>query len=127
LIWATPESYLRLDVGTGGPREVFFSGCIENRDAVFGRGQLPFKTGLPEAPVAVHLRFERSAERVRALCSEDGEAWFRVGEADFAVDGPLQVGLYANGEIDRVIHPGSHPKGTAIRFLLFQQWEFAKD
>jgi hypothetical protein len=45
-----------------------------------------------------------------------------VGEVEFQAADALQVGLYANGDIDRVIHPGSHAEGTAIRFLSFQQW-----
>jgi hypothetical protein len=69
------------------------------------------------------LRIERVGERVRALCSVDGETWFLVGETRFVVADPLQVGLYANGEIDRVIHPGAHVEGTAIRFLAFDLWE----
>jgi tetratricopeptide (TPR) repeat protein len=131
LIWKDSESYLLLDVGTGGQHEVFFSGCVENQDAVFGRGRLP--RGAPRqaqdhpgqacgAPERVHLRLERTGERVRALCSLDGEAWFSVGETDFPAVDPLQVGVYANGDIDRIVHPGSYADGTAIRFRSFSQW-----
>jgi hypothetical protein len=52
----------------------------------------------------------------------DGESWLLVGETRFEVAEPVQVGLYANGEIDRVVHPGAHVDGTAIRFLSFRQW-----
>jgi hypothetical protein len=122
VIWEGRESYLRLDVGTGGPHEVFFAGCVENQDAVLGRGQLPGGKTLQGAPKAVHLRFERTGEQVRALCSADGATWFLVGETRFVSAGSLQVGLYANGAIDRVVHPGAHSEGTAIRFLSFRQW-----
>jgi len=122
LVWKDRESYLRLDVGTGGAHEVFFGGCIENRDVVIGRGRLPGGQHLQSAPQAIHLRIERTGERVRALCSGDGETWFLVGEIDLAARVPIQVGLYANGEIDRVVHPGAHGDGTAIRFLSFKQW-----
>jgi tetratricopeptide (TPR) repeat protein len=122
VIWEDGESYLRLDAGTGGPREVFLSGCIENRDAVIGRGRLPAMVGLQDGPEVVYLRLERTGGRVRALCSADGETWFSVGETEFAMIDPLKVGVYANGEIDRVVYPGTHVKGTAIRFLSFQQW-----
>jgi len=77
---------------------------------------------LQNAPNAVYLRIERTGERIRALCSGDGEKWFLVGEARFTAPDPIQVGLYANGEIDRVVHPGAHTDGTAIRFLSFRQW-----
>jgi tetratricopeptide (TPR) repeat protein len=122
VIWKDRESYLRLDVGTGGLRDVFFAGCIENQDAVIGRGQLPADTGRLDSLLAVHLRLERVAERVRALCSVDGESWFSVGEIRFEAFDPVQVGLYANGEIDRLVHPGAHTEGAAIRFLSFRQW-----
>jgi predicted ATPase/class 3 adenylate cyclase len=124
LIWKDRESYLRLDVGTGGACEVFIAGCIENQDAVLGRGRLRVsrEADQPEGPHTVHLRLERTGEIVRALCSMDGETWFSVGETGFAVADPIQVGLYANGDIDRVIHPGAYAEGTAIRFLSFKQW-----
>lgn len=120
LIWKNRESYLRLDVGTGGAHEVFFAGCVENQDVVIGRGRLPGVVEQQEG--IVHLRLERVGERVRALCSRDGETWFTVGETQFVAADPLQVGVYANGEIDRVVHPGACTDGTAIRFLTFEQW-----
>jgi hypothetical protein len=42
---------------------------------------------------------------------------------EFSPEGPLQVGLYANGDIHRVRFPGAHPNGTAIRFESFTMWE----
>jgi tetratricopeptide (TPR) repeat protein len=122
LLWRDRETYLRLDVGTGGSQEVFLAGCIENQDAVIGRGRLPVDPGRADGPLTVYLRLERVAERVRALCSADGETWFSVAEIQFEASDPVQVGLYANGEIDRVVHPGVHAKGAAIRFHSFQQW-----
>ena len=94
----------------------------QNQDAVIGRGRLPDAHHLQKAPLAVYLRMERTGEHVRALCSVDGEMWFLVGETRFAVDEPIQVGVYANGEIYRSVHPGAFVDGTAIRFLSFQQW-----
>jgi hypothetical protein len=122
VVWRDEESYLRLDVGTNGPHEVFFAGCIENQDAVFGRGRLPGRAEQPNGSPCVHLRIERAAGHVRALCSVDGEGWFSVGEVEFSGDDALQIGVYANGEIDRLIYPGAHAQGTSIRFLSFQQW-----
>jgi hypothetical protein len=70
----------------------------------------------------VFLRLERIGERVTALCSADGVEWFTVGQVAFPAAGPLQIGLYASGVIDRTIYPGAHPDGTAIRFDSFQLW-----
>ena len=57
-----------------------------------------------------------------ALCSADGENWFTVGHAAFAVEDPIQVGLHAIGNIDRTIYRGAYPDGAAIRFESFQLW-----
>jgi predicted ATPase/class 3 adenylate cyclase len=136
LMWADAENYLRLDVGTGGGREVLFGGCIRNVDLVAGRGRLPQaasggqatsedRSEGPTAPILtgkVHLRLERIGEDVRALCSLDGAEWFSVGQVAFPVADPLRLGLYANGNIDRLIYPGAYPDGTAIRFEAFQMW-----
>ena len=43
------------------------------------------------------LRLERAGDEVRALCSADGQQWYRVGQATFAADAPLLVGLHAIG------------------------------
>ena len=67
------------------------------------------------------LRLERAGSRVRALCSADGSEWFSAGEAEFPVEGPLEVGLFATGTIDRTIYHGAFPDGTAIRFEAFEQ------
>jgi regulation of enolase protein 1 (concanavalin A-like superfamily) len=69
------------------------------------------------------LRLERVGERMRALCSADGEEWFSVGSITFPVQSPVQVGLHAIGHIDRTIYHGAYPLGTAIRFESFELWE----
>jgi tetratricopeptide (TPR) repeat protein len=130
LIWADEENYLRLDVGTGGGREVFLGGCVRNVDLVAGRGRLPeadsvdVPSGAPDSlPTGqVHLRLERIGERVRALCSVDGVQWFLVGQLAFDVPDSLHVGLYANGNIDRLIYAGAYPEGTGMRFGSFELW-----
>ena len=48
--------------------------------------------------------------------------WFRVGQVDFPVAGPLQVGLVAIGFPDRTIYHAPYPDGTAIRFTDFRLW-----
>jgi hypothetical protein len=124
LLWQDEENYLRLDRGTRGPCEISFQGCIGNQDVVIGRGRLAAgDSGTREVGNAkVWLRLERVGERVRALCSADGEEWFSVGAVDFLVAGPLHVGLHAIGMIDRTIYHGAYPDGTAIRFAEFRLW-----
>lgn len=58
---------------------------------------------------------EGAGERVRSLCSADGEAWFSVGEVGFCLDDPLKVGLHVIGNTIRTIHRDANPDGTVIR------------
>jgi tetratricopeptide (TPR) repeat protein len=129
LMWVDRENYVWLDVGTGGAREVMFGSCISNVDQVTGRGRLPLAASQDQVESCpcpallcgeAHLRLERIGEQVRALCSVDGEDWFSIGEVTFPASDPLQVGLYANGNIDRLIYPAAYADGTAIRFGSFQ-------
>jgi hypothetical protein len=117
LLWHDKENYLRLDRGTRGTREISFQGCLANQDVIIGRGRLEL-----DGSAHVFLRLERTDDRVRALCSADGAGWFSVGYVDFPVEGPLQVGLHAIGNIDRTIYHGAYPDGTAIRFEAFALW-----
>jgi tetratricopeptide (TPR) repeat protein len=117
LLWQDQENYLCLGRGTRGPCQVSLWGCLGNMDAIIGRGRLDCE---PDGPV--FLRLERVGEQVNALCSADGEQWFNVGSAAFPIAGPLQVGLYAVGWIDRTVYHGAYPHGTAIRFESFQLW-----
>jgi hypothetical protein len=45
-----------------------------------------------------------------------------VGDVEFPVESPLQVGLHAIGNIDRTVYHGAYPDGTAIRFESFTIW-----
>ena len=114
LLWKDEGNFLRLDTGTRGRYEISFSGCIGNEDIIIGRGRLPSER--------VSLRLERLGDHVRALCSPDGEEWFTVGDVDFQVEDPIEIGLHAIGAIDRTIYHGAYPKGTAIRFESFRLW-----
>jgi hypothetical protein len=114
LLWKDPGNFLCLRRGALGPHEVAFSGRRDDEDRILGRGRLP------AAPV--FLRLERRGRCVRALCSGDGQAWHSVGDGEFPVVDPVEVGLCAIGAIDRTIYPGAHPEGTAIRFTSFQLW-----
>jgi tetratricopeptide (TPR) repeat protein len=132
LLWIDKANYLCLGWGTGGPREITLSGCVEGQDAIYGRGRLPPRSGEGAAGVPlerVWLRLEwgepeaaGSGRRGRALCSADGEAWYTTGSILFPCDERTQVGLYACGNIDRSIYHGAYPEGTAIRFESFCCW-----
>jgi DNA-binding SARP family transcriptional activator len=114
LLWKDRQNFLRLDIGTCGRHEIRFQGCVRNNDVIIGRGRL-----LSER---IFLRLERLGRRVNALCSADGEKWFTVGQVEFPVADPLEVGLHAIGMIDRLVYPGAWPEGTAIRFETFQMF-----
>ncbi len=114
LLWKDRKNWLRLDRGALGAYEISFRGCLGNKDLVFGRGCLPSDR--------VYLRLERLGRHVSALCSVDGVEWFTVGHVEFPDDDPVEVGLHATGNIDRLIYHGAYPDGTAIRFESFQLW-----
>ena len=119
LLWKDDKNFLRLDRGTRGRYEVSFTGCIDNRDVIIGRGRLSSERAF--------LRLERIGNRVNALCSADGAEWLTVGYVDFPIEGPVEVGLHAIGAIERTIYHGAYPDGTAIRFASFQLWTKASD
>ena len=114
LLWKDKENYLRLDRGLRGAYEISFTGCIGNKNVFIGRGRLPSER--------IFLRLERCGNRVNSLCSADGIEWFTVGYVEFPVEEPVEIGLYAIGNIERTIYNGAYPDGTAIRFESFQLW-----
>jgi class 3 adenylate cyclase len=114
LLWKDPKNFLRLERGAQGAHEISFRGRIQNEELTVGRGRLPSER--------VSLRLEWLGDRVKALCSADEQEWFTLGTVAFPVEGPVQVGLHAIGQIDRTIYPGAYPDGTAIRFETFQLW-----
>jgi predicted ATPase len=130
LLWQNGQHYLRLDRGAFGSRDIALMGCLDNKNVVIGRGQLP-RLESARGPLGEHtdqgeriwLRLERRASQVEALCSADGKAWYSVGSAPFPVEDPVQIGVYAIGDIDRTIYPGAYPDGTAIRFESFEIWQ----
>jgi tetratricopeptide (TPR) repeat protein len=114
LLWKDKGNYLRLEHGTRGEHEISFQGRLGNKDGIIGRGRLSAEP--------IFLRLERRGSRVHALCSADGQSWFTVGQAEFPIEDPLEVGLHAIGNIDRTLYPGAYPEGTAIRFESFGLW-----
>ena len=123
LLWRTKEDYLWLEVGRFGKRDVDFGGCIGNKDLVIGRGRLPGAPGAGwEMGERVTLRLEIDGDHVKVLCTLDGEQWYSVGHTTFPMDDTVQVGVHAIGMIDRTIHHGAYPDGTAIRFTDFRMW-----
>jgi len=119
LMWKDDRNYLRLDVGTFGRRQVALLGCLDDRDVVIGRGLLP--GGGSEQVV---LRLDHVDGEVRAFCRVAGDGqgqWYTVGQTVF-VEGQLQAGVYAIGNIDRTIYRSAYPAGAAIRFESFEMW-----
>jgi hypothetical protein len=119
LLWRDKGNFLRLDRGAAGKQDINFMGCVDNKDIVFGRGILRDvnKDG------QIYLRLECIGKEVCALCSADGERWWKVGKVAFSIVGPVRVGLYAIGNIERSIYHGAFPDGTAIRFTEFKMWQ----
>jgi hypothetical protein len=114
LLWHNLRNFLRLDWGSRGLGEITFLGCINREDVVVGRGRL--------CSTAAYLRLERIGNAVRALCSENGDEWYTAGQVEFPIADPLEVGLYAIGNIDRALYHGAFPDGTAIRFSDVELW-----
>jgi hypothetical protein len=108
LLWKDAGSFLRFERGLRSTHEIGIERSVEGQHTIAGRGRLP--------SAAVHLRLERLGQDVRALCSVDGRAWFRVAQVAFSVDDPVQVGLLAG--------VASNPaRRTAMRFKSFRVWE----
>jgi regulation of enolase protein 1 (concanavalin A-like superfamily) len=125
LIWVDKKNYLRLDLGALGVNQITFGGALQNQALIVGRGCLPQdhqQDSAISSPAQVYLRMERIGERINAFCSADGRRWFTVGSIAFPGDNPVQVGLYAFGEIQRHIYHGAYPEGTAIRFQPTWLW-----
>ena len=93
-------------------------GCINNNDMVIGRGLLRDVGEVWQ----IFLRLECIGTQVRAFCRADGEHWWIAGEVEFPVQGNVQVGMHAIGEIDRSIYQGAYTDETAIRFTTFEMW-----
>lgn len=116
VLWRGRKDFVSVTWGFGGPGGILLSGYVHAEPLVVGRGWLP------NAEQQVHLRMEHSAGRVRALCSPDGEQWYQVGETDWDNGTPVQIGLCAIGDIDRLVYPGSFPGGAAITFRDVRVW-----
>jgi predicted ATPase/DNA-binding SARP family transcriptional activator/class 3 adenylate cyclase len=129
LLWKNKENCLAFGPAMVSERRVAFgfSGRLANEYVPIGRGRLVFEESVNqetgESQSRVFLRLERAGDRVDAFCSIDGENWFTAGYTTFPAEDPVQVGLYAIGNIERIAFPGAYPDGTAIRFESFDLWE----
>ena len=121
LLWRDKRNYLWVRIGTFSARQVTLGGCIDDKDLIIGRGQLPGGAAWAMDEHIV-IRLEVFGESVRALCSLDGEQWYTVGHTSFPMDDAVEVGVHAIGDIDRTIYHGAYPDGTAIRFASFKLW-----
>lgn len=119
LLWSNDQNYLWLQRGRYGRHDIVFGGCLNNKDVIVGRGRLP----LGESSERAFLRMEYTTGKLNALCSIDNEQWFSVGGMTFLMADMTQVGVYAIGNIDRIVYHGAYPDGAAIRFSSFQLWE----
>jgi regulation of enolase protein 1 (concanavalin A-like superfamily) len=86
LLWRDEDNFLCL---AHEGDKILFQGNADGKWYLFGQGLWKTERTL--------LRLERSGNRVGAYCSMDGENWLSLGEAAFAVEEPVQVGLFAAG------------------------------
>ena len=112
LIWFDESNFIRLDRGTMGEDEVTLMGCIDNENAIFGRGRLPGER--------ITLRLERIGHQICALCRLPDGDWYSVGSVNLPFEGPYEVGIFACGYVDRTIYPGTPAGGGSLRFESFQ-------
>jgi len=84
---------------------------------LIGRGFLPTNRK------HVHLRLEHNDRTIRALC-QFADSWNLIGSYSLPEESVVQVGLFGEGldPFHRMVHPGVHPEGTAIRFESFRLW-----
>ena len=114
LLWWDAANAARLERGSFGRHDIAFIARQNRRDVAIGRGRLETER--------TFLRVEKRGTVTQAFCSSDGGEWYLIGATDFAMDGPPTIGLYGQGCIQREIHPGTFPEGTAIRFESFEIW-----
>jgi len=112
VLWKDRKNYFTLVKGARGRNEISFRGCCDSEDIFVGRGRLVAER--------IHLRLERTDNTLKAFCSEDGSSWFTIGQMEFPVQDPVELGLFASGWIIRSIYLGAFPDGSAIRFESFQ-------
>jgi hypothetical protein len=115
VLWKDQQNYLLFDRGYCGEHEINFRGHLGGQDFFIGRGILPVKDS-----GKVYLRLEWVKGTVKAICSVDGEIWFYTGNETFPIDAKTQIGLYANGNIERSVYKGKFPDGVGIKFEEFQ-------
>jgi len=116
LIWKDDKNYVCFERGKSNPYGLRFFGYINKEQRMVGRGFLP------EESEVTHIRLERMGDEFSAYCSTDGENWLTCGKLKTQIDDPLQVGIYANGMIDRTIYCGEYKEGTATLFRGFRLW-----
>jgi len=114
LIWKDNKNYVCFERGRSDPYGFWFHGYINNEDQMAGRGFLP------EESESTYMRLERVGNEISAYCSIDDENWLTCGKLSFAVDDPIQIGIYAHGMIDRTIYCGEYRECTATVFRSFE-------
>ncbi len=112
VIWFDRSNFVRMDRGAHGKNEITFLGCVDNENAIFGRGRLPGER--------ITLRLERIGDQIRAVCRVPDQQWFTVGSVNVPFEGPYEIGIFACGYVDRTIYPGTPAGGGSLRFESFQ-------
>jgi len=115
LVWKDRDNFLRFEKGMNGQKSVLLGGYTNGERQIAGHGLMP-------GDGETHLRLERLGDQFSAYCSADGENWLTCGTMTLPLDDPIQVGIYANGMIDRTIYCGSYEEGTATQFRSFKLW-----
>ena len=114
LLWQDDGNFLQVERGSTGPAQLTFRGHLDGEFQFFGRGML--------AGRILHLRLERRAAGIRALCSPGGGRWYTLGTVEAPFDRSVHLGLFAIGLIPRILYQGAFPEGTAIRFESLRLW-----
>ncbi|MEO2004786.1 MAG: hypothetical protein ABGY41_11875 [Candidatus Poribacteria bacterium] len=93
LLWASESEYAFIGKWFRANPDIRTVTCTGGEPGTVARGQFPTDDRL-------HLRLEYDGQTVRTLCSKDGDSWLLSAEEPFSPSGPLQLGIYADGDYD---------------------------
>jgi len=115
LIWKDEGNYLCFCKGDSDRYGFQFFGYLNKKQLMTGRGYLP-----DENDENIYLRLERSGDIFSAYVSADGINWLTCGKLTMSLDDPIQVGIYAQGMINRTVYCGEYREGSATIFREFR-------
>lgn len=114
VIWQNSNRFLCLIRGQFGPNDVTVYGCEDSVPFVWGQVRI--------CGEMLYLKIAREGEHFIAYCGRDGEKWICVGRGDLGLADEVKVGMFASGDMDRLVYPGTHRAGTAMKFTQFKIW-----